>query len=182
MEIAGVLLDVAQEFDNIRYLDVGGGLGVVEKPSQLPLDLQAVDQIFAEIKQANPNTEIWLEPGRYLVAQAGVVLAKVTQTKGKDDVKYLGLDAGMHTLIRPSLYGAYHEIKNLSRLAQEPNEIYTVVGPICESGDTLGYDRHLPTSEEGDVFVIGTAGAYGRTMSSDYNLRGLPPEHFIDEA
>ena len=182
VEIAGVLLDVAQEFDTIRYLDVGGGLGVVEKPSQLPLDLQAVDGIFAEIKAANPSTEIWLEPGRYLVAQAGVVISKVTQTKGKDDVKYLGLDAGMHTLIRPSLYGAYHEIKNLTRIQEEPNEIYTVVGPICESGDTLGYDRHLPASHEGDVFVIGTAGAYGRTMSSDYNLRGLPPEHFIEEA
>ena len=153
-----MLLDVAKEFSSVRYLDVGGGLGVVEKPSQAPLDLRAVDEIFAEVKRTYPQLEIWLEPGRYLVAQAGVVLAKVTQTKGKDDVKYLGLDAGMHTLIRPSLYGAYHEIRNLTRLNEEPSEIYTVVGPICESGDTLGYDRHLP-SEEGDVFVIGTAGA-----------------------
>ena len=181
VEIAGVLLDVAKEFSSVRYLDVGGGLGVVEKPSQAPLDLRAVDEIFAEVKRTYPQLEIWLEPGRYLVAQAGVVLAKVTQTKGKDDVKYLGLDAGMHTLIRPSLYGAYHEIRNLTRLNEEPSEIYTVVGPICESGDTLGYDRHLPKSEEGDVFVIGTAGAYGRTMSSDYNLRGLPPEYFLEE-
>jgi bifunctional diaminopimelate decarboxylase / aspartate kinase len=181
VEIASVLLSVAALFPTVKYLDVGGGLGVVEKPSQLPLDLQAVDAIFADMKRANPKYEIWLEPGRFLVAQSGVVLAKVTQTKGKDDVKYLGVDAGMHTLIRPSLYGAYHEIKNLSRLDQDGGAIYTVVGPICESGDTLGHDRFLPLSKEGDVMVIGTAGAYGRTMSSDYNMRGLPQEFFIGD-
>ena len=181
VEIASVLLSVAAHFPTVKYLDVGGGLGVVEKPSQLPLDLQAVDDIFADMKRANPKYEIWLEPGRFLVAQSGVVLAKVTQTKGKDDVKYLGIDAGMHTLIRPSLYGSYHEIKNLSRLEQDGEAIYTVVGPICESGDTLGHDRFLPLSEEGDVVVIGTAGAYGRTMSSDYNMRGLPEEFFVGD-
>ena len=181
VEIASVLLSVAAHFPSVKYLDVGGGLGIVEKPSQLPLDLKAVDSIFADMKRANPNYEIWLEPGRYLVAQSGVVLTKVTQTKGKDDVKYLGVDAGMNTLIRPSLYGAYHEIKNLSRLDQDGETIYTVVGPICESGDTLGHDRFLPLSEEGDVVVIGTAGAYGRTMSSDYNLRGLPQEFFVGD-
>ena len=103
---------------------MGGGLGIV-KPSQLPLDLKAVDSIFADMKRANPNYEIWLEPGRYLVAQSGVVLTKVTQTKGKDDVKYLGVDAGMNTLIRPSLYGAYHEIKVTKSIgARRRNDLY----------------------------------------------------------
>jgi diaminopimelate decarboxylase/aspartate kinase len=105
------------------------------------------------------------------VAPAGVLIAEVTQTKGKGEVQYLGVRTGMNSLIRPALYGAYHEIVNLSKLDQAANEVMTVVGPICETGDRLGSDRLLPQATEGDVILIANTGAYGQVMSSEYNLR-----------
>jgi diaminopimelate decarboxylase/aspartate kinase len=114
-----------------------------------------------------------MEPGRYLVAAAGVLLARVTQLKSKDDVHYVGIATGMNSLIRPALYGSWHDIVNLTRLDQPTTMTANVVGPICESGDYLGHDRQLPATVEGDVLLIATAGAYGRAMSSFYNLR--PP-------
>ncbi len=122
--------------------------------------------------------EIWLEPGRYLVAAAGVLLARVTQVKGKGEVRYLGLATGMNSLIRPALYGAWHEIVNLSRLDEGGNRVYNVVGPICESGDILGLDRLLPDSHEGDIMLIANTGAYGAAIASHYNLRE-PAEELV---
>jgi len=93
--------------------------------------------------------------------------------KGKGVVQYLGVATGMNSLIRPALYGAWHEIVNLSRLDEAPTEIVNIVGPICESADFLGHERLLPPTREGDVLLIANTGAYGRAMSSHYNLR--PP-------
>jgi diaminopimelate decarboxylase/aspartate kinase len=120
---------------------------------------------------ANPRFELWLEPGRFLVATAGVLLARVTQVKHKGEVTYVGLETGMNSLIRPALYGAYHPLVNLSRLGEPATWIAHVVGPICETGDILGRSRRLPPTAEGDVILIANAGAYGRVMSSRYNLR-----------
>ena len=117
-----------------------------------------------------------MEPGRYIVAEAGVLLARVTQRKDKQIIRYVGVDAGMHSLLRPALCGAYHHIVNLSKIDQPAAETVNVVGPICETGDVLGRDRRLPLAEEGDVLLIATAGAYGRAMASTYNLRGTPRE------
>jgi len=86
-------------------------------------------------------------------------------------MQYVGINVGMNTLIRPALYGAYHEIVNLSNIEGEPTEVVTIVGPICETGDRLGSDRLLPATKEGDVILIANVGAYGYTMSSNYNLR-----------
>jgi diaminopimelate decarboxylase/aspartate kinase len=121
-----------------------------------------------------------MEPGRYLVADAGVLLARVTQTKGKGSWRYLGVDTGMNSLIRPALYDAWHEIANLTRLDEPATGLFQVVGPICESGDVLGSDRRLPEPQEGDVILIAQAGAYGKVMSSPYNLRGETEEVVID--
>lgn len=95
----------------------------------------------------------------------------MTQTKGKGEVRYVGISTGMNSLIRPALYGAYHEIANLSRLHASAAHIVNIVGSICESGDKLGTDRLLPACREGDILLIANAGAYGRVMGSDYNLR-----------
>jgi diaminopimelate decarboxylase/aspartate kinase len=103
-------------------------------------------------------------------------LARVTQLKGKGAVRYLGVATGMNSLIRPALYGAYHEIVNLTRLDEQGEHVFTIVGPICESGDVLGHDRLLPPSREGDVLLVANAGAYGRVMSSHYNLRAPAEE------
>lgn len=178
-ETAGFLGAMKERYPEVRVLDLGGGLGVVEKPGQQPLDLATVNENLARVRAAFPDVELWLEPGRYLVANAGVLLANVTQTKEKGSFSYVGIDAGMNTLMRPALYGAWHEIVNLSRLDERADRAVNVVGPICESGDTLGYDRHLPNPQEGDVLLIATAGAYGRAMSSSYNLRPPAAEHIL---
>ena len=114
-----------------------------------------------------------LEPGRFLVSQAGVLLAPVTQVRRKGGVNFAGVATGMNSLLRPALYGAWHAIHNLSRLNEPATDYYHVVGPICETTDVLGHDRWLPPVAPGDVLLIENAGAYGAVMSSAYNLR--PP-------
>jgi diaminopimelate decarboxylase/aspartate kinase len=133
--------------------------------------MAALDASLAAARDQLKGFELWLEPGRYVIAEAGVLLATVTQLKGKGDVQYVGISTGMNSLIRPALYGAYHEIANLSRVGEAATEIVNVVGPICETGDRLGSDRLLPPSREGDVIAIANAGAYGYVMSSGYNQR-----------
>ena len=120
-----------------------------------------------------------MEPGRFVVARAGVLLLSVTQLKTKGPTAFVGVDGGMNALLRPALYGAYHEIVNLSRLDDKATMTATVVGPICESGDVLGHARKLPRSVEGDVLLVGTTGAYGRSMASTYNLRPIPDESLL---
>jgi diaminopimelate decarboxylase/aspartate kinase len=110
------------------------------------------------------------------VAVAGVLLARVTQLKSKGSVRFVGVATGMNSFIRPVLYGAYHEIVNLSRVDEPATELVNIVGPICESADVLGHDRLLPVTREGDVLLIANAGAYGKVMSSNYNLRPSAPE------
>ncbi len=165
------LLKLLETLPDARYIDVGGGLGVPEKVGQPGLDLAALDAVLTEIKQGCGGRSLFLEPGRFVVAQAGVLIARVTQTKGKGDVQYVGVGTGMNSLIRPALYGAYHDIVNLTRLGKPATELVTVVGPICETGDRLGSDRLLPAAKENDVLLIANAGAYGYAMSSRYNLR-----------
>lgn len=172
-ETALFLASLTDRFPDVRLLNLGGGLGVPERPGDQPLNLNVVAEGLAPIKEAHPQFDIWLEPGRYLVSEAGVLLARVTQLKQKGNVHYVGIETGMNSLIRPALYGAYHEIVNLTRLDAPMAITAEVVGPICETGDVLGYSRRLPDTHEGDVLLIATAGAYGRAMSSTYNLR--PP-------
>jgi diaminopimelate decarboxylase/aspartate kinase len=173
---ARVLAREAERHAGVKILNLGGGIGVPETSAQAPVDLRALEAGLAGIKASHPSLELWMEPGRYFVAAAGVLLARVTQTKGKGDKRYVGVATGMNSLIRPALYGARHEIVNLSRLDEPASQSCTIVGPICESGDELGRDRRLPRCEEGDVILIADAGAYGHAMSSSYNLRAPAPE------
>jgi bifunctional diaminopimelate decarboxylase / aspartate kinase len=170
---ARVLATQSKGFPDARILNLGGGFGVPDRPDLPPFDLAAFDTALAEFRAGHPHSELWIEPGRYVVADAGVLLARVTQTKGKGAKCYVGVATGMNSLIRPALYGAWHEIANLTRLDEPADRVCTVVGPICESGDELGADRLLPRCEEGDVLLIANAGAYGHVMASYYNLR--PP-------
>ncbi len=172
------LASLAEEFSRIESLDIGGGLGVPARPDEAPLDLVALGETLTEVKRAYPQFRLWLEPGRYLVADAGVLLARVTQLKRKGAMRYVGVDAGMNALIRPALYEAWHEIVNLTRLDEPAGELVQIVGPICESGDVLGSNRRLPACREGDVMLIAQTGAYGAVMASRYNLRG-PAEEVV---
>ncbi len=177
--VAVKLVQVAQKFPAVRSIDLGGGLGVPDKPGDKAFDLEKLDATLTDIRSSYPQYQLWLEPGRYLVAQAGVLLSRVTQTKGKGDMRYVGIGTGMNSLIRPALYGSYHEIVNLSKIDEAPTQTVTVVGPICETGDKLGSDRLLPHSEESDVILIANAGAYGYVMGSQYNRRKLADEYVI---
>ena len=179
LETGRQLLKLLEKLPEVRYIDVGGGLGVPEKAGQPGFDLAALDAALGEVKQGCGGRSLFLEPGRFIVAPAGVIVARVTQTKGKGDVQYVGVGTGMNSLIRPALYGAYHEIVNLTRLGKPATELVTVVGPICETGDRLGSDRQLPPTKENDVLLIANAGAYGYAMSSRYNLREPATEVLI---
>lgn len=173
---ARILAAEAGRYPDVRVLNLGGGIGVPEHRGQSPVDLRALDAGLAGVKAARPQCELWMEPGRFLVASAGVLLARVTQTKGKGDRRYVGVATGMNSLVRPALYGARHDIVNLTRLDEPSIQTCTVVGPICETGDELGRDRRLPRCLEGDVLLIADAGAYGHSMASSYNLRPPAPE------
>jgi len=170
-DVATLLLSLAARFPQLQAIDVGGGLGVPDGSQQPELDLRRLDSVLLAARQNRPGIALWLEPGRYLVAAAGVLLARVTQIKAKDDIHYVGIATGMNSLIRPALYGAWHEIVNLTRLDEPPTVTANVVGPICESADFLGHDRLLPATAPGDVMLIANVGAYGHAMSSRYNLR-----------
>jgi diaminopimelate decarboxylase/aspartate kinase len=172
------LASVAALFPEAGVLDLGGGLGVPDGGAKL--DLVALDAHLAALKARLPGRQLWLEPGRFLVARAGVLLARVTQVKGKGAQRFVGIDAGMNSLIRPALYGAQHPIVNLTRLDAPVVGLADVVGPICESGDVLGHARALPDCQEGDVLLIADAGAYGAAMASRYNLREPAEEIVLD--
>lgn len=177
-QTASMLAAERERFPDVKIINMGGGLGVVDKPGQHPLDMAALDASLMAVKSRYRHLSLWLEPGRFFVAESGVILAKVTQCKTKGKVNFVGIETGMNSLIRPALYGAYHEIVNLTRLHEEKTGFVHVVGPICESSDTLGYDRLLPATHENDVILIANTGAYGRCMSSSYNLRA-PAEEIV---
>ncbi|TAL74091.1 MAG: bifunctional aspartate kinase/diaminopimelate decarboxylase [Rhodanobacter sp.] len=180
-EVHSQLASIADRIGSIAFLDIGGGLGVPSHPGETPLDMAELDAVLRQAKAAYPHYQLWMEPGRFLVADAGVLITHVTQTKGKGAWRYLGVDTGMNSLIRPALYDAWHEIVNLTRLDQPGTGLFQVVGPICESGDILGSDRRLPEPQEGDVVLIAQAGAYGKVMSSPYNLRGETEEVVLED-
>jgi diaminopimelate decarboxylase/aspartate kinase len=177
-QVGSVLVGLVKRFPDVRFMDVGGGLGVPDRIQGRQIDLGKLDAALAQVKAALPQVELWIEPGRYLVANAGVLLARVTQTKIKSGIRYVGVATGMNSLIRPALYGAHHDIVNLTRYGEPANISANVVGPICESSDFLGHDRLLPECQSGDVLLIATAGAYGHAMASNYNLRA-PAEELL---
>ncbi len=179
-DTALLLHETAQDLGGVEILDLGGGFGIREHERESSLDLQKVDQSLQAFKTAYPDYELWIEPGRFLAATAGVLLTTVTQLKGKGDVRYIGVETGMNSLIRPALYGASHTMVNLSKQDQPASQNVNIVGPICESGDKLGIDRRFPASEEGDIILIANTGAYGYVMSSNYNLRPPAEEVFLD--
>lgn len=171
-QVAGFLARLADDLHpscpDLRVLNLGGGLPVAERPGESGFAVESIDLPEA----LRSSYSLWLEPGRFLVAEAGVLLARVTQIKSKGGTRFIGLGTGMNTLIRPALYGAYHHLVNLTREPGESSQPCTVVGPICESADVFGEDRWLPErTSEGDVILVAHCGAYGAAMSSTYNSR-----------
>ncbi len=163
----------------IASIDVGGGLGVRYREGEQALP--AADYV-AEVRSALHGFKgrILLEPGRYLVAEAGVLLTRVLLTKHGEQRDFLVLDAAMNDLLRPSLYDAWHDIERIGDNAGRPTVAYDVVGPVCETGDTFALGRALPRCDAGDLVAIRGAGAYGASMASTYNSRPLPAEVLVD--
>jgi len=162
---------------DFEFIDFGGGLGVPYKPEEKPLDIELYAEkvlgLYLKRIEEYDLGEPWffVEPGRYIVCDAGVLLTRVNTVKATPFKKIVGVDAGFNTLIRPAMYGSYHPIVVANRLDTEEEEIYDVAGPICESGDLLARDRRLTKICEGDLLAVLNAGAYGFSMSSQYNSR-----------
>ena len=174
-ELARAVSDVGLEF-----VDVGGGFGVPYREEEPPLDLEAVARATREALGA-VDAQLAVEPGRYVVADAGVLLTTVNTVKHAEEYEtVVGVDAGMTTLLRPAMYDAYHALRNLST-DDEVNAIpVTVAGPICETSDVLCEHRPLAEPSRGDVLAVGNAGAYGYEMSSTYNSRPRPAEVVLE--
>lgn len=183
------LLEIATEFPELEFIDFGGGFGIPYHWSagEERLDLPA---LAAELERILPvwrrnygrEVKMKIEPGRYLVAESGVLLGRVLNVKQNHTKKFIGTDLGFNVLMRPVLYDSYHEITAFRQgipLSGGPQETVTVVGNICESGDILGRNRELPPLKVGDVLAVWDAGAYGYAMASNYNLRLRPAEVLI---
>jgi len=184
------LVEIASEIQNetgepFDFIDIGGGLGVPYRPEERELDLdafsEAVVETFVDSVRSNGiegEPHLAMEPGRYIVADAGILLTRVNTVKKTPYRTFVGVDAGFNDLIRPAMYGSYHHILNASNTAA-PHRKVDVAGPLCESGDLFARDREIAEPREGDVLAILTAGAYGYSMASNYNSRPRPAEVLV---
>jgi diaminopimelate decarboxylase len=164
----------------LEYVDLGGGLGVSYDEAPVPTPAEYVRALVAEVRSC--GLPIVVEPGRSMIAAAGVLLARVVDIKPRTETsEFVILDAGMTELMRPALYGAYHRIEAVGERDGQARK-YEIVGPVCESSDVLGRDRRLPPLDVGDLVAIRDAGAYGAVMASNYNRRPMPAEVLVDSA
>ncbi|HRC42593.1 MAG TPA: diaminopimelate decarboxylase [Nitrospira sp.] len=179
-KVLAMVQTLAEQGIPIRYLNIGGGLGITysdETPPE-PKDLAAA--IFPLVRDL--KCTLIMEPGRVIVGNAGVLLTKVLYTKDGETKRFLIVDAAMNDLIRPSLYDAHHDIRPVyENVARAANRTVDVVGPVCESGDFLAKDRVMPEMNAGDLMAVMSAGAYGFVMSSNYNSRPRVPEVLVHE-
>ena len=160
----------------IQYLDLGGGLGITYEDEEPPHPIEYASTILDEIRGF--GCTLILEPGRVIVGNAGVLVAKVLYTKENEEKRFIIVDAGMNDLVRPSYYGSYHQI--LPVVEEKREEIVAdVVGPICESSDFLAKGRKIPNLRSGDLIAVMSAGAYGFSMSTNYNSRPRVPEVLV---
>jgi diaminopimelate decarboxylase len=182
LKIAEILFGVAREFPDLKFLDFGSGFKVGYKKDDITTDLQDLgvklgDAFDQFCKSYGRKLELWFEPGKYLVSEAGYLLTKANVIKTTPATVFVGVDTGMNHLMRPMMYDAYHAVDNISN-PEGIQRVYTVVGYICET-DTLAPDRKLHEVREGDLLLIKNAGAYGYMMSSNYNSRFRPPEVLV---
>jgi diaminopimelate decarboxylase len=189
LQSTGNILAIAKQFDDIEFIDLGGGFGIPYKKQsgQSRLDLQILggkltDLINSFVKEYGKTIEFKIEPGRYIVAESSILLGKVHAVKTNYDIKYIGTDLGFNVLVRPVMYDSHHDIE-IYRGNNTPSlkeETVRIVGNICETGDIIAKDRMLPEILENDILGVLDSGAYGYSMSSNYNNRLRPAEILID--
>ncbi len=174
LRVREAALSLRRETPSLRYLDLGGGFGIPYR-GEAPFDLGELSSRLAEVRG---DFRLILEPGRFIVGPAGVLLTRVIRHKTNHGKHFVVVDGAMNDLLRPALYGAYHEILPVRRA--EPSLSADVVGPVCESADFLGRDRLLPKPEPGDLLAVMDAGAYGFVASSNYNSRPRAAEVLVE--
>ena len=182
LRAADILFEQAEHFPDLTFIDFGSGFKVPYKPDDHSTDIEELgEKLTARFKEFcseyGRELELWFEPGKFLVSQAGTFLVKVNVLKQTTAAMFVGVDSGLNHLIRPMLYNGYHHITNVSN-PDGAMRLYTVVGYICET-DTFGWDRKLNEVREGDILAFNNAGAYGMTMASNYNSRFRPAEVLI---
>jgi len=177
--IAALVKTLRERSIEVRLVDVGGGLGIRYRAETPPSHAEYATVLLPPLREL--GVTVLLEPGRSIVGNAGVLVARVVDRKDTGEKKFVVIDAAMNDLIRPALYDSYHEIRpvNEARLG-DPAEKVDVVGPVCESGDFLAKDRDLARTEEGDLLAVMSAGAYGFAMASNYNTRPRAVEVLVD--
>lgn len=185
------ILSVAKQFDDLEFIDLGGGFGIPyrkhEEEARLDLDKlgkKLTPIILKWVKEYGKEIIFKIEPGRYIAAECGVLLGKVHSVKWNYDIKYIGTDLGFNVLVRPAMYDSHHdvEIYRTNKKVSEKNESVRIVGNICETGDIIAKDRLLPEIFEEDIIGVLDAGAYGFSMSSNYNNRLRPAEVLIEKS
>lgn len=189
LQSTGNILSIAKEFEDLEFIDLGGGFGIPYKKQsgQARLDLKILGDKLSElilkfVAEYGRNIEFKIEPGRYIVAESSILLGKVHAVKMNYDIKYIGTDLGFNVLVRPVMYDSHHDIE-IYRPNGTPSlkeETVRIVGNICETGDIIAKDRKLPEILENDVLGVLDSGAYGYSMSSNYNNRLRPAEILID--
>ena len=174
-----LVTQLAAQGIEITHLDIGGGLGIRYQNEAPPQPQSLIQSVVERVQAQMPDLIVYVEPGRSIVGNAGVLLTKIEYLKSNDTKHFAVVDAGLNDILRPALYKAWQNIvPMMERKELQPKE-YDVVGPVCETGDLLGSKRNLAV-ESGDVLVIMDAGAYGHVMSSNYNSRPRPPEVMVD--
>ena len=179
---AELLYDAAASFPDLEFMDFGSGFKVGYREGDITVDIKSVGKKIAKsfknfCKNYGRDLELWFEPGKFLVSESGYLFVKTNVVKQTTSTVFAGVDSGQNHLIRPMFYDAYHQIINVSN-TKGSKRIYSIVGYICET-DTLGYDRQLHEVREGDILAIANAGAYGFSMSSNYNSRYRPAEVMV---
>jgi len=173
-----VFLKLRSEGLHLNHYDLGGGIGVVyhhEKTFSIKEYADALTPLLQKL-----DCEIFIEPGRYMTANGGILTARILYTKKNHDKNFIIVDAAMNDLIRPSIYSAYHHIQPLEINAGRNEITADIVGPVCESGDFLGKARNIYEFQRGEYLAVMSAGSYGMTMASNYNARRRPPEILVD--
>jgi diaminopimelate decarboxylase len=181
--VANLIRELETDGIRIKFVDAGGGLGIDYLPSSSAFDpVAAMGKYAAALEHSLGGLEVrlLLEPGRFLVAQAGALLARVLNVKRNGAKTFVITDAGMNDLIRPALYQAYHEIVPVVKDAKSKSATVDIVGPVCETGDFFARDRFLPEVKQGDLVAILDTGAYGMSLSSNYNSRPRPAEILVE--
>ena len=178
--VASLVQQLRADGNEIRYIDAGGGFGIEYGQAAFDPAARVRDYAQALCRLLAPqNVHLLLEPGRFLIAQAGVLLTRVLSTKANGARQFVIADAAMNDLIRPALYGAHHEVLPVVQ-GDGRMQVADLVGPVCESGDFFARDRLLPSVQVGDLLAVLDAGAYGMSLSSNYNTRVRPAEVLVE--